>query len=312
MERDRPFRGSEAVARGEVSRGRLRGPGFVPLGPDVYVGADVPIDQVVMARAAMLRHPDGVVSGTAAAVLWGAGEAVEDVGRAAATTPVLVPGAGIRSRGGLDVRRADLAPDEVVEWPDGPGSLRLTSPARTIMEVARSLPTVEAVVVADALARRCGVLASDVVALADQHTGERGLARVRAAAALICPGSDTPRRTRVRLGVLLAQLPPPAVDVVARWEDGTAVGALDLAWPERRGGVLLDRHPEVAWACGQELLEQGWEVVTLGAQGEHTVEHVVERIAAFLLRLDRLRWLDVPDMRGRLPRRPAPPRVFAE
>jgi hypothetical protein len=42
--------------------------------------------------------------------------------------------------------------------------LRITSP---VGELARRLPTVDAVVVADALARRCGLLPADVVALAD-------------------------------------------------------------------------------------------------------------------------------------------------
>jgi hypothetical protein len=312
MELERPFRGSEAVARGEITVGRLRGPGFVPLGPDVYVAAGVPVDQVATARAAMLRHPGGAVTGTAAATLLGAGEAVADVGRTDAPTEVLGPGAGVRSRGGLDVRRADLAPDEVVEWPDGlTTTLRLTSPARTILEVARRLPTVDAVVVADALARRCGILPAGVVTLADRRAGERGMARVRAAAALMCPRSDTPRRTRVRLGVLLARLPAPEVDVlVRRPATGEVLGALDLAWPRKRAGVLVDRHPEVAWACGEDLLARGWEVVSLGGQGEHTVDHVVERVVALLARVDRLRWLDLPDLRGRFPRRPTTPRVF--
>jgi hypothetical protein len=311
MDSERPFRGSEAVARGEITVGRLRGPGFVSLGPDVYVAAGVPVDQLATARAAMLRYPDGAVTGTAAAALFGADEAVADVGRRGAATEVLVPGAGIRSRGGLDVRRADLAPDEVVDWPDGPTMLRLTSPARTIVEVARRLPTMDAVVVADALARRCGILPAGVVALADRHVGERGMARVRAAAALMCPRSDTPRRTRVRLGVLLARLPAPEVDVlVRRPATGEVLGALDLAWPRKRAGVLVDRHPEVAWACGEDLLARGWEVVSLGGQGEHTVEHVVERVVALVARVDRLRWLDLPDLRGRFPRRPTAPRVF--
>jgi hypothetical protein len=312
MELDRPFRGSEAVARGEVSKGRLRGPGFVSLGRDVHVAVGVPLDHEARARAAMLRHAGAVVTGVAGAVLWGAGEAVTDVGCGDVPTEVLVTGATVRSRGGLDVGRAGLAADEIVEWPDPPGpALRLTSPARTILEVTRRLPTVDAVVVADALARRCGVSGSDVRALADRHGGERGVARARAVATLMDAGSDTPRRTRVRLGVLLARLPPPTVDLLVRAPGtGFVVGALDLGWPATRSGVLLDRHPEVAWMCGEGLVARGWEVVGLGGQGEHTVEHVVERIAALVARVDRLRWRDLPDLRGRFPRRPTAPRTF--
>lgn len=316
MDLERPFRGSEAVGRGLLTRGRLRGAGFVPLGHDVYVSAGTAVDQVTLARAAMLRHPDGTLTGPAAAVLWGAGAAVADVTTTtelSGLTEVLVPGAGIRSRGDLDVRRAALPQDEVVTWPDGSDGavLRLTSPARTVLEVARRLPTVEAVVVADALARRCGVGGADVVALADRHTGERGMARVRAAAALMNPRTDTPRRTRVRLGVLSARLPTPmvgAVVTVAATEE--VVAELDLAWPGTRGGVLVDRDPADGWSRAGALLDHGWEVVSLGAGGEQPVAQVVERIVAFSARLDRLRWRDVPDMRGRLPRRPSAPRLW--
>lgn len=313
MRLDRPFRGSEAIAAGGVSKAQLRGPRFVPLCPDVYVAAELPVEQVTMARAAMLRHPEGTLSGTTAALLWGAWEAVVDVGRGGAATEVLVPGAGARSLAGLDVRQADLARDEVVEWPDGVEGhrLRLTSPARTVLEVARRLPTVDAVVVADAVARRCGLTNADVVALADRHAGERGMARVRAAATLMHPGADTPRRTRVRLGVLRARLPPPLVDVIAtRTASGLAVGSLDLAWPDTHSGILVDRHPEVVRACAEELRAHGWQVASVGGEGEQPVDEVVETVAAFLARVDRRLWRDLPDIRGRFPRRPTAPRTF--
>ncbi|MEJ2859681.1 hypothetical protein [Actinomycetospora flava] len=318
MELDRPFRGSEVMARGEVSRGRLRGHGFVTLGHDVYLAAGVPVDQVTMARAAMLRLPDGAITGLAAAVLWGAGTAVADVDAslpdAPGTTEVIVPGTGTRSRGDLDVRRAELPDDEVVTWRDGPDRriLRLTSPARTVLEVARRLPTVEAVVVGDALARRTGVTAADIVSLADRHAHERGIARVRAVAALMDPRSDTPRRTRVRLGVLLAQLPAPTVDaLVTHTATGQTVGALDLGWSETSSGVLVDRHPAQARLCAEELIAHGWEVASLGREGEQPVAEVVADVVTFLARVDRRRWRDLPDLRGRYPRRPTRPKVWA-
>ncbi|GLZ44057.1 hypothetical protein Acsp06_02420 [Actinomycetospora sp. NBRC 106375] len=317
MDLDRPFRGSAAITRGEITKGQLRGPRFVPLGHDVYVTAGVPVDQVTLARAAMLRHPDGAVTGLAAAVLWGAGTAVADVDATLpedlGTTEVLVPGAGVRGRGSFDVRRAELADDEVVTWRDGADGdvLRLTSPARTVLEVARRVPTLEAVVVADALARRTGITPIDVVALADRHARERGMARVRATAALMDPRSDTPRRTRVRLGVLLARLPAPSVDaLVTHTASGRTVGALDLGWPDTCSGVLLDRHPAQARLCAEEMLAHGWEVASLGRQGEQPVAEVVADVVTFLVRVDRLRWRDLPNLRGRYPRRPTRPKVW--
>jgi hypothetical protein len=310
VELDKPFRGSEAVARGLVSKARLRGPDFVTLGHDVYVAAGTVVDLPGEARAAVLRHPDGVVTGTAAAALLGADEAVADVGRTGAPIELLVPGAGVRSRGGVVVRQAALPPDEVVTLPGGEG-LRTTAPARTILEVARRLSTVDAVVVADALCRRSGIGAAEVIALADRHTGERGIARVRAAAALIDPRSDTPRRTRVRIGVRLARLAAPQAGVLVRAPGtGEVLGALDLAWPDRRAGALVDRHPEIAWYCAEALEARGWDVVCLGDRGADTVEHVVSRVDALLARVARRDWRDVPDLRGRVPRRPAAPRTY--
>ncbi|WP_226358964.1 hypothetical protein [Pseudonocardia sp. ICBG601] len=53
---EEPFRGSEAVARGTVTPGRLRGPRFVRLFPDVYVSAVVPVTPLLRARAASIRR----------------------------------------------------------------------------------------------------------------------------------------------------------------------------------------------------------------------------------------------------------------
>ncbi|WP_337832299.1 endonuclease domain-containing protein [Pseudonocardia sp. TMWB2A] len=52
---EEPFRGSEAVARGTVTPGRLRGPRFVRLFPDVYVSAVVPVTPLLRARAASIH-----------------------------------------------------------------------------------------------------------------------------------------------------------------------------------------------------------------------------------------------------------------
>jgi hypothetical protein len=68
-----PFRGSAAVAAGLVTRGRLRGPRFQRLFPDVYVAAEVEVDLALRARAAhVLVNGRGVLGGWSAAELLGA------------------------------------------------------------------------------------------------------------------------------------------------------------------------------------------------------------------------------------------------
>ncbi|GLZ44499.1 hypothetical protein Acsp06_06840 [Actinomycetospora sp. NBRC 106375] len=124
---------------------------------------------------------------------------------------------------------------------------------------------------------------------------------MRAAAALLDPWSDTPRRTRVRLGVLLARLPPPMV---------AGGDALDLAWPATRAGVLVDRGKDESLARAGHLIAGGWQIARFGAEPGHSVEHIVESLAVLLARVDRRLWRVLPDMRGRYRRRPRAPRVF--
>ena len=96
-----PFRGSRAVARGRTTKGRLRGPRFVRLFPDVYMPAGVPIDHLVLSLAAAewVSTAGGTVSGYSAATLLGADCAPRD-----APAEVLVRG-HVRSQPRLRVTR---------------------------------------------------------------------------------------------------------------------------------------------------------------------------------------------------------------
>src|SRR6185312_5586264 len=96
-----PFRGSDAVARGLVTRGELRGRRYRRVFPDVYLAADQPADLVALSRAAhLLVEPiGGVLAGYSAAALLGA-----DCAPRSAAAEVLVP-RHARSHPDLLVRR---------------------------------------------------------------------------------------------------------------------------------------------------------------------------------------------------------------
>jgi hypothetical protein len=85
----RPFRGSEWVARGLVTKAMLRGPRFVRLFPDVYVAATTEIDHLVLSLAAieLVAEAGGVLAGYSAATVLGADVAPRD-----APADVLVAG----------------------------------------------------------------------------------------------------------------------------------------------------------------------------------------------------------------------------
>ncbi|MDQ3899004.1 MAG: hypothetical protein M3319_00620 [Actinomycetota bacterium] len=86
----------------------------------------------------------GVLSGYSAAELLGARCAPAD-----ASAELTVPGGDLREQPGLTVHRDLLADDEIT---DAAGLLTTTA-LRTVWDMARWLPTVEAVVVMDALGR---------------------------------------------------------------------------------------------------------------------------------------------------------------
>ena len=77
MDLTQPFRGSEAIAAGEATRRRLRGPGFRELGRDTDVSAAVPVDDLLRIRAAPLEVPGAVVGGWSAVLLLGVDAAPE-------------------------------------------------------------------------------------------------------------------------------------------------------------------------------------------------------------------------------------------
>ena len=71
--RGEPFRGSEAVAAGRVTRGLLRSSRFTRVFPDVYVPAGVEIDHRVRSLAALVLVGErGVLAGDSAATVLGA------------------------------------------------------------------------------------------------------------------------------------------------------------------------------------------------------------------------------------------------
>jgi hypothetical protein len=69
-----PFRGTEALAQGVLTRARLRGPRYRRVFPDVYLPVAAPDDFATRSRAAYLLVAErgGVLAGYSAAVLLGA------------------------------------------------------------------------------------------------------------------------------------------------------------------------------------------------------------------------------------------------
>ena len=242
---EHPFRGSEALAAGLITRGRLRGPGFRRLFDDVYVAADVPVDLALRSRAAYLLVADrGVLAGYSAAEILGA-----SCGPGDAPAEVAVPGGCLLRQSGLRVHRGLLAADETTTV-DGVG---VTTPVRTAYDLARRAPSlVEAVVAVDALAvpepgrarprrpPRPGepFLPAHLLRLRNRYLGARNSRRLPEVVALADPLAESPMETRTRLALVLNGLPRPVSQFAVR--DGRHCHYLDLGYPEYRVGIEYD------------------------------------------------------------------------
>lgn len=230
-----PFRGSDAVARGLVTEGALRGRRFVRLFPDIYVPAEVEIDLTVRSLAAYLLFArcGGVLAGYSAAAVLGA-----DCAPPGAPAEVLVAG-HVRRHPGCEVRRGtvpDFADRRTAR------GCRVTSPLRTAWDLARRPDTVEAVVALDALAGLGRFAPSALLDRRASAPGARGCRRLDRVVELADPRAESPMESRLRLVLVLAGLPRPEaqfrLDV-----DGREV-RFDLAYPAVKLAIEYDggRH----------------------------------------------------------------------
>lgn len=222
-----PFRGSDAIARGLVTPGQLRGSRFRRLLPDVHIDASVEITPLVRARAAhVLLAGRGVLGGFSAGEVLGA--SCGPLGAPAEI--VLHPGRRQRPVPGLLVRRDRLRPHEIRQW----RGLLVTSPERTAYDLARRLSRVEGVVAVDALSRVHGFDPTALLGIGRDHLGARGTAGLAAVVRLADPLADSPMETRIRLALLAGGLPRPALQY--------PVGPyrLDLAYPAVGLGIEYD------------------------------------------------------------------------
>ena len=175
-----------------------------------------------------LRLP-AVVSHSSAAVLLGIPLWSTHLGLVHVTRPR--PANGGKS-GSLLCHTAALTEHEVVELND----IRITSPARTIADLARQLPFEQAVVAADgALFKRLMTAQqlNDAVTAISGAPGSRSAIRVARFANGL---SESVGESRSRVMMYKAGLPDPELQVAVHDANGTALGRSDYGW--HRGRLL--------------------------------------------------------------------------
>lgn len=279
------FLGSEAVARGTLTRGQLRW-NYRKIHRDVYLPKNAPPSLRDDIYAAWLwSGRRGIIAGRAAAALHGA-KWVDDF------TPIEVVGPFNHPPPGIIVRRERIGVEDLVEV----RGLLVTNPARTAFDIARHLPRGVAVAHLDALSAATGLTAADVTPLIDRHKGTRGVRQCQTALSLMDGGAQSPKESWLRLVLIEAGLPRPATQI--RVTDGRLVAYLDMGWEgpmvalEYDGDQhRTDRRQYVNDIRRAEMVDRlGWHVIRVINEDRPNV--VIQRARDALARFPapRLQW----------------------
>ncbi|ORW31049.1 hypothetical protein AWB91_17005 [Mycobacterium paraense] len=260
---DWPFRGTDALAAGVLTRHRLR-TDFEMVHRNVYIRRGQKLTPVTRAVAAWLwSGRTATLAGLSAAALhrtlW-----IDDWLPAELNRP------GRDEARGIMVHSDALDDDETCVR-DG---IHLTTPARTAFDLGRRKGLTTAVIRLDALMRATGVKAADIELIADRHRGARGLVQLRRALHLADEGSESPYETKTRLALIGAGLPRPHTQIEVLNEWGWVMARIDMGWDEFKVGVEFDgahhwtdpaqRSRDIDRLA--ELEGHGWAIVRVSAE----------------------------------------------
>lgn len=290
-----PFTVADARRLG-LTRWQLRGSSWRRISGGLYVWVGLQQTSLMAIAGHRRRLPPGAVfSGRTAAWLHGfdssPGEPPE----------VTVPyGCGVSARAGISIRHGTLTDTDVVEQ----RGLPATSPVRTVFDLARRLPLVDAVAAVDtALHHRIvelGEFRSYVVA----HSRCVGVAQARRVTDLADASAESPMETRLRMLLVLAGLPPPQAQVPLYDDRGRFLGRPDLYYPEQRVGLEYDggTHRDSLVEDNRRqnrLLSAGFRLLRFTAADVYnTPDTVVAQVRAALKRTVSRKGANPPAVRG--------------
>lgn len=232
--------------------------------PDVYAPGGIELTASQRARAAWLwSGRRGVVAGNSAAALLG----TKWVG--SALDAELVHN-NRRPPARIIVHTDTLSPAEVLAI-DG---IAVTTPARTAFDIGRrTTARLQAVQRLDALANATDVKMTNVEAVIAEHSGARGLVRLRQVLPLVDGGAESPQETRTRLALMDAGLPRPETQIVVLDEYGDFVARIDMGYKSLRVGIEYDGPQHWTDAAQRDrdidrysaLLDLGWTIIRVSS-----------------------------------------------
>lgn len=201
-------------------------------------GARLPLGMASLAdRAAALvlvTPPTSALSERTAATLWGGPLPMEIPME---VLHITLPPEGFHvQRPGVICHRRSLPPEHIRDV-DG---LRLTSPARTLVDLASVLSLPHLVALGDDFLRRNLMTQRDLLTVIQQSRKQRGIPSARTAATLLDPRSESPREsvTRALLWQAGFPMPTPNVDICDAFGNFVARG--DLVYEDLRIVIEYD------------------------------------------------------------------------
>ncbi len=225
-------RGSTALATGALTRSALRSRSWQRVVRGVYTPAATQLTHELRCRAvgAFLLPANGAIAGRSAATLLGVG-----LSNVWDPVEIIVPAAARPRLRDVAAHSGPLDPADVRTIGDVP----VTTAVRTSWDLARWLPTTEAVVLIDRLLHRDLVTPAELAEYAADRAGRHGIRRFEQVIPLVDGRAESPQESRLRVALRLAGLPAPDVQRAVYDSDGF-IGRVDLAYPELRIAIEYD------------------------------------------------------------------------
>lgn len=261
-----PFSSGEALSAGLVTRYELRSK-FRAILPGVYAAKGRPLSRWEGIRAVGIWAPaDAVIGGWAAAYLHGEHWYSTEKNRGIIDVLTLTeprPPRGIRER----MLRQPIPDSDVCVI----GGVRITSPARTTVDVARwAVGNDLKVCMIDSMCFASDTALDDVAAAAARMPGQHGVSNVVRLLESCDAGAHSPQESLLRLGIARSPLPQPTSQYEIRERNGDLISVADLAYISEKVAIFYDgkHHGEAKqWRrdlrITARLTDLGWQVVRI-------------------------------------------------
>jgi hypothetical protein len=164
------------------------------------------------------------------------------------TRPLDIPSSS--TRGGARVRPADLPTAHMTSLFGVP----LTTPDRTVVDIARSATFVEGVVAADSALRDQPIRKEDLSGIASYCQSWPGIKKAREVIAFSDPRAESPLESAARVLFHQHGLPPPELQVHVIGVHRTAVARVDFLW--REAGVIAEADGDLKYEDPERARQQ--------------------------------------------------------